>query len=141
MNVDGMATFSILLSIIMLIFGILQIILFFKVWGMTNDVRKLKEELLTPTNQKSIARAILKNDPNLENILFDAVFQYLWGECYAEGTSFGNMEQFKKIYKKLNIPFPAVFEKIKENFYEFHQEVTEAINPQDPIATSTTENV
>ena len=29
--------------IVMLIFGILQIILFFKVWGMTNDVKELKD--------------------------------------------------------------------------------------------------
>lgn len=29
--------------IIMLIFGIMQIILFFKVWGMTNDVKTLKD--------------------------------------------------------------------------------------------------
>lgn len=34
-----------LLSIVLLIFGVLQIILFFKVWSMTNDVKKLKEEL------------------------------------------------------------------------------------------------
>ena len=31
------------LSIILIVFGILQIILFFKVWGMTNDVKKIKE--------------------------------------------------------------------------------------------------
>lgn len=29
--------------VVMLIFGILQIILFFKVWGMTNDVKSLKD--------------------------------------------------------------------------------------------------
>jgi hypothetical protein len=28
---------------VLLVFGILQIILFFKVWGMTNDVNKIKE--------------------------------------------------------------------------------------------------
>lgn len=29
--------------LIIIVFGILQIILFFKLWGMTNDVRKLTE--------------------------------------------------------------------------------------------------
>lgn len=29
------------LTIVLLIFGVLQIILFFKVWGMTNDVKRL----------------------------------------------------------------------------------------------------
>lgn len=31
-----------ILSIILLIFGVLQIILFFKLWGMTNDVRSMR---------------------------------------------------------------------------------------------------
>ncbi len=32
------------LSIVLLVFGVLQIILFFKLWGMTNDVRSLKDK-------------------------------------------------------------------------------------------------
>lgn len=39
-----MDTVLIISIIIGLIFGVLQIILFFKLWGMTNDVRKIKEE-------------------------------------------------------------------------------------------------
>ena len=34
------------LSIIVLIWGILNIILFFKIWGMTNDVKELKNFIL-----------------------------------------------------------------------------------------------
>ncbi|MDR2969383.1 MAG: hypothetical protein LBV32_07245 [Tannerellaceae bacterium] len=30
----------------MIVFGILQIILFFKLWGMTNDVEKIKKNLI-----------------------------------------------------------------------------------------------
>lgn len=33
------------LTIILLIFGVLQIILFFKVWGMTNDIQRYKEQV------------------------------------------------------------------------------------------------
>lgn len=36
-----------LLTIILLVFGVLQIILFFKIWGMTNNVNKIKEKLET----------------------------------------------------------------------------------------------
>lgn len=32
-----------IMYVVMLIFGILQIILFFKVWGMTNDVRRMRD--------------------------------------------------------------------------------------------------
>lgn len=35
----------ILLSIIGFVFGILQIVLFFKLWGMTNDIRIMKQNM------------------------------------------------------------------------------------------------
>jgi hypothetical protein len=35
-----------LLGIILVIFGILQLVLFFKMWGMTNDVRALKNHFV-----------------------------------------------------------------------------------------------
>ncbi len=38
------------LIIILLIFGVLQII-FFKVWGMTNDVRKIKNKTVNSFNE------------------------------------------------------------------------------------------
>lgn len=36
---------DLLFSIILVVFGVLQIILFFKLWGMTNDVREIKNLL------------------------------------------------------------------------------------------------
>ena len=40
-----------IVSIIIIVFGVLQIILFFKIWGMTNDVKQIKESLPnTPDN-------------------------------------------------------------------------------------------
>lgn len=41
-----MAGITLLVSIILIVFGVLQIILFFKLWGMTNDVRQLKEHFV-----------------------------------------------------------------------------------------------
>ena len=32
------------MGIVMIVFGILEIILFFKIWGMTNDIKALKED-------------------------------------------------------------------------------------------------
>lgn len=46
-----------IISIIMLVFGVLQIILFFKIWGMTNDVRELRDFI--------ISRSITSNDSTL----------------------------------------------------------------------------
>lgn len=39
--------------LICLIYGVLSLILFFKVWGMTNDVRELKEALLCEVQKKN----------------------------------------------------------------------------------------
>lgn len=40
------------LTIILLIFGILQIILFFKVWGMTNDIKEIRNKYLKDEDEK-----------------------------------------------------------------------------------------
>jgi hypothetical protein len=38
-------------QIILTILGILQLILFFKIWGMTDDVREIKEKYLSSENE------------------------------------------------------------------------------------------
>ena len=40
------------LTIILLIFGVLQIILFFKVWGMTNDIKDIRNKHLKDEDEK-----------------------------------------------------------------------------------------
>lgn len=42
-----------LVSIVIIVFGILQIILFFKIWGMTNDVKAIKEKYLSTPQTKT----------------------------------------------------------------------------------------
>ena len=32
------------LTIVLLVFGVLQIVLFFKIWGMTNDIREMRNK-------------------------------------------------------------------------------------------------
>ena len=47
---------EILVSLIIIVFGILEIILFFKLWGMTNDVKKLTDHFCrakTPDKQEN----------------------------------------------------------------------------------------
>ena len=34
------------------LFAVLQIVLFFKIWGMTNDIREIKEKYLSSTDPK-----------------------------------------------------------------------------------------
>ena len=41
-----------IIYVVMLIFGILQIILFFKVWGMTNDIKEIRNKYLKDEDEK-----------------------------------------------------------------------------------------
>jgi len=45
---------EVLIGIVVVIFGILQIILFFKLWGMTNDVSEIKNFLLKESLEENI---------------------------------------------------------------------------------------
>ena len=51
-----------LVSIIAIVFGILQIVLFFKIWGMTNDVKNILNVLNSKDNRdaKLPSKAIVK---------------------------------------------------------------------------------
>lgn len=64
---------EIFVSLIMIVFGILQIILFFKLWGMTNDVRRLTEHFCrvkTPVKQenKEEVQQIIDYDQRLDTV-------------------------------------------------------------------------
>lgn len=70
----------ILIAVISIIFGILQIILFCKIWGMTNDIRDLRSEFIGGTDQWTLRKAILKGDKiELQN--------YYLMTCFIESRS------------------------------------------------------
>lgn len=50
------------LTIILLIFGVLQIILFFKVWRMTNDIKEIRNKYLKDEDEKRRQEA--EHDPS-----------------------------------------------------------------------------
>ena len=58
-----MTSISSIIGIVMLVFGILQIVLFFKLWGMTNDVGQIKYLLCNLSTQNATAA---KNSHDLE---------------------------------------------------------------------------
>lgn len=58
-----------ILSITLLIFGVLQIILFFKLWRMTDDVRSMKDKMSESNKEieyyiKSINEYLRKMEPS-----------------------------------------------------------------------------
>lgn len=66
---------DVLLSIVLLVFGILQVILFFKIWGMTNDVAEMNARFkaICPTEEEKKINALIEkqnstNETNTEAI-------------------------------------------------------------------------
>lgn len=49
-----METVSIVVAIIIIVFGILQIVLFFKLWGMANDIRTMKDKYMSDMHKITI---------------------------------------------------------------------------------------
>lgn len=60
---EGMLTFT---GIIIIVFGILQIILFFKIWGMTNDISDMKSIISDYITKKTQVLTENKADTILE---------------------------------------------------------------------------
>ncbi len=44
--VEGFVFLYVIIGILCIIWSILCLVLFFKIWGMTNDIRKIKEFLM-----------------------------------------------------------------------------------------------
>ena len=54
------------LTIVLLVFGVLQIILFFKVLGMTNDIREMRNKYLKDEDEKRRKEIEHTPAPNIE---------------------------------------------------------------------------
>lgn len=56
-----------IIYVVMLIFGILQIILFFKVWGMTNDIKEIRNKYLKDEDEKRRQEAEYDPTPKISS--------------------------------------------------------------------------
>lgn len=107
-----METITIILGLVMLVFGILQIILFFKLWGMTNDVRKLTTHF-NSTDINYIIKEIHKKNPNIADLLFESLYRAMNKEYGWTNEGYDSIKnKYKKLYAKAGIEFPSVFENI-----------------------------
>ena len=89
-----MENITLFVSIVIIVFGVLQIVLFFKLWGMTNDVKKIS----------------LKQSPSKADELIDeAQLLCLDGEkekafrCYKQSFLMSIVELYNNISQKYNV--------------------------------------
>ena len=55
------------LTIVLLVFGVLQIVLFFKIWGMTNDIREMRHKYLQDEDEKVLEEVTNNPLPRISN--------------------------------------------------------------------------
>jgi hypothetical protein len=98
---DGFITF---LSVVFVVFGILQIILFFKIWAMTNDVRRLQNKFAPGESLFELRKSIaLGNKEKAKEI----VLEYYFGKIKSPGAAFKYAkEELEGNLKKLGYELP-----------------------------------
>ncbi len=108
------------LMVIVVVFGILQIILFFKIWGMTNDVNKIKNKMGETSITEDAQVSFLKGQKDKAKDLLDTAFfksileaandEYTAG--YADKLNAIN-NLYHPIYKSMGFETPDI-EKYKD---------------------------
>ena len=66
------------LTIILLIFGVLQIILFFKVWEMTNAIKEIRNKYLKDEDEKRRQIAEYAPSPKISGVVKTTIYPELF---------------------------------------------------------------
>lgn len=115
-------------SVIIIIFGILQIILFFKLWGMTNNVKHINRKVGRVSGVDlawEIRKAVLKGDKKkAEDLLLEAFINVMKQKCseYNEATDEKIAElkfKYEKLYNTIGSELPQSIQNLKteQDFY------------------------
>ncbi|MDH6355232.1 hypothetical protein M2132_001570 [Dysgonomonas sp. PH5-45] len=121
---------DILFIIILLVIGILQIILFFKIWGMTNNVRALKGKPhhIMPRCSDEMPLSQFKSDfyflscNGYKDEAKRLLLSRIW-ECSDMATLIRckNLKTFDETYANLKSAYSYFFEYIGEEFPTYNQ--------------------
>lgn len=103
-------------GVVMIVFGILQIILFFKVWGMTNHVKRIWKQMNSNDLLSEACVAYLKGDiESTERLANEAFLQ----EVALLAKSAGNLEDWTSDYWDLKQKYIQIFKKIEKPAPDF----------------------
>lgn len=106
------------LTIVLLIFGVLQIILFFKIWGMTNDVNRITKKLQCEKDKTwNVRRALLYGDQELaKRELMDCIisdFEKFGDGGYGFNCVEDIISKYEPAFKQLGMEIPDNLKAIK----------------------------
>lgn len=109
-----------LLAIIALVFGVLNIILFFKIWGMTNNVKLLVKHFTEGTKCKDVGGEIrlakMRGMPHsqIQEMLVERMSAEIIKEFYSGNGGIGNVTtKWRKIFNNVDVEMPDSLKQIK----------------------------
>lgn len=116
---EGLIQFT---GIVMIAFGILQIILFFKIWGMTNNVKRIWRKIDNKDFLSEACVTFIKGDiETTEKLANEAFLQEVAllsksSESYEDWLNDYKhlQEKYTRIFKKIDRPAPN-FEKYEDS--------------------------
>ncbi|WP_291104402.1 MULTISPECIES: hypothetical protein [unclassified Dysgonomonas] len=115
-----MENINVFLTVILLVFGVLQIILFFKIWGMTNNTMELNQKIIPQEKYDAIKEAKImyyKGDFDKAKDILDTAFYQRLIELseneYLFDSKYPKLEaKLRPIYETMGIDSPD-FEKYR----------------------------
>lgn len=110
---------TLFVSIVIIVFGVLQIILFFKLWGMTNDVKKIKSSFPMSIAEISPAKIefAIGNKEKAEEMVkreFISDVYKIYREVYEYAQDQHKIKVYNQDYKKLSLKYENRFSKPEE---------------------------
>lgn len=112
---EGLIQFT---GIVMIAFGILQIILFFKVWGMTNDVKRIWKKIDNKDFLSDACVSYIKgNLEETEKLANEAFLQ----EVAFLSKSTNSYEDWDNGYKEIKEKYTRLFKKIDKPAPDFNK--------------------
>lgn len=103
-------------SIVVIVFGVLQVILFFKIWGMTNDTKKIKNTVQANGYPSGISPAKIEFAiGNTEKAKEMAYREFLFDVCkvYSEvsvNTIMSEQVEYTQKFSKLESEYKAKYD-------------------------------
>lgn len=110
---EGLIRFT---GIVMIAFGILQIILFFKIWGMTNNVKRIWKKIDNKDFLSEACVSYIKGDlEETERLANEAFLQ----EIALLSKSASSLEDWHNGYEEIKIKYTRIFKKIDKPSPDF----------------------
>ena len=114
-----MENITLFVSIVIIVFGVLQIILFFKLWGMTNDVKKIKSSFpmsIAGVSPAKIEFAIGNKEKAKEMVKREFISDVykIYKEAYEYAQDQHKIKFYNQDYLKLSLEYENRFSNSKE---------------------------